>query len=290
MIYGIVVNTAKPESVAALAGVVSAMKSRKLEYFVQEDPSEADHAGSRDKVPYLPGSEMFKRVGMIVALGGDGTILSVARHAGPAGLPILGINLGRLGFLTEVSMEEIGPCLDDIAAGRFTIDERLALRGEAAGAAHSLSALNEIVIDRGDFPRVIEFETNVDGHRLAAFTADGLIVATPTGSTAYSLAAGGPIVTPASQVLTITPISAHTLTARPVIVPSGSTIAVAVRRGLSRVHVVADGQHEFFSQVPCEYTIRKAEYPVRLVKWKPESYYDLLRKKLLLGRGLRTGG
>jgi NAD+ kinase len=286
--YGIVVNGAKAEAAEALSTLLDAMKRRKLDVVVQAVDCGPGGIPAAKGSSNVSGPELVTRSSMIVALGGDGTMLSVARQAGPAGIPILGVNLGRLGFLAEVSLEEIGACLDDIAAGRHTVEERLALTARTASGGAPLTALNEIVIDRGDHPRPVDFDVRVDGDLLATYSADGILVTTPTGSTAYSLAAGGPIVTPSSDVLTITPISAHTLTARPVVVPSGTTITVTVTRGLPKARVVADGQQQQFDPVPCECTVRRADYRVRLVKWKPGSYFKLLRKKLLLGRGLRT--
>ena len=148
-------------------------------------------------------------------------------------------------------------------------------------------ALNEIVVDRGASPRLIVLETAVDGEYLVTYTADGIIITTPTGSTAYSLASGGPIVVPQSRVLMINPISPHTLTARPVIIPDERSITVTIHEGAKRVHITADGQVEGFYDSPVTFTIKRASHTVKLVKRKKRSYFDLLRTKLLWGRDLR---
>jgi NAD+ kinase len=226
---------------------------------------------------------------MIIVLGGDGTILSAARAIGARQLPILGINLGKLGFLAEVSVEEIERCLTDIEAGRYRVEDRLALEARVGGNPEPLTALNEIAIDRGASARVIDFEMHVNGEYLGTYAADGIIVTTPTGSTGYSLATGGPIVTPESDVLTIIAISPHTLTARPVIIPSESEVRVNIAEGPTAVHITADGQVETFSNAPLECVVRRAPYAVRLVRWSKGTYFDLLRAKLMWGRDLRAG-
>jgi len=187
-----------------------------------------------------------------------------------------------------VSVGDLEQCLSDISAGRYEVEDRVALEALVGAGGTPLTALNEIVIDRGASARVIDFETTVNDEYLVTYAADGIIVTTPTGSTGYSLATGGPIVVPPSDVLTITAISPHTLTARPVILPSDRVIRVNVRHGPSAVHFTADGQVEKFCSTPVACTIRRAPFRVRLVRWKKGSYFDLLRTKLMWGRDLRT--
>lgn len=290
--YGIVANTAKRETLTVLAKLVTALMTKGAQYRVHDEVGKApggSRSGIAGVVPGVPLSELLDRSTMVIALGGDGTILSAARAIGPRQIPILGINLGKLGFLAEVSVEEIERCLTDIEAGRFRVEDRLALEARVGGAPEPLTALNEIAIDRGASARVIDFETFVNGEHLGTYAADGIIVTTPTGSTGYSLATGGPIVTPQCDVLTIIAISPHTLTARPVIIPSGSEVRVSIAEGPTALHITADGQVETFSNAPLECVIRRAPYPVRLVRWSKGSYFDLLRAKLMWGRDLRAG-
>lgn len=291
--YGIVANTAKKETLPALAKLVTALMTRGARYLIHDEIAKSpggDRSGIAGVVPGVPLGELLGRSTMVISLGGDGTILSAARAIGSRRLPILGINLGKLGFLAEVSVEEIERCLTDVDAGRYRVEDRLALEARVGGAGGApLTALNEIAIDRGASARVIDFAINVNGEYLGTYAADGIIVTTPTGSTGYSLATGGPIVTPKCDVLTIIAISPHTLTARPVIIPSDSEVKVNIAEGPTALHITADGQVETFSNAPLECVIRRAPHPVRLVRWSKGSYFDLLRAKLMWGRDLRAG-
>jgi NAD+ kinase len=290
--YGIVANTAKRETLPVLAKLVTALMTKGAEYRVHDEVGKGpggSRSGIAGVVPGVPLAELLNHSTMVIALGGDGTILSAARAIGPRQIPILGINLGKLGFLAEVPVEEIERCLTDVEAGRYRVEDRIALEARVGAAAEPLTALNEIAIDRGASARVIDFETFVNGEHLGTYAADGIIVTTPTGSTGYSLATGGPIVTPQSDVLTIIAISPHTLTARPVIIPSDSEVRVSIAEGPTALHITADGQVETFCNAPLECVIRRAPYPVRLVRWSKGSYFDLLRSKLMWGRDLRAG-
>jgi NAD+ kinase len=292
MTYGIIANTSKKESLSVLATLVAALRAKGARYVVHEDIGAAaalTPGGVPGVGPGVPMAGLLDSASMVIVLGGDGTMLSAARAIGPRELPLLGINLGKLGFLAEVSVADLEACLDDIGAGRFEVEERLALEAYVGGDPTPLTALNEIAIDRGASSRVIDFETLVNGEYLVTYAADGIIVTTPTGSTGYSLATGGPIVTPRSDVLTIIAISPHTLTARPVIIPSASVVRVNVSQGPPAVHITADGQVEKFCPTPVECTIRRAPFTVRLVRWRKGSYFDLLRTKLMWGRDLRSG-
>ncbi len=234
-------------------------------------------------------SALTKACDLIISVGGDGTMLAAARMVGGSGVPILGVNLGKLGFLAEVSVDHLVECLDDIRKGRYVIEERMTLEATvSADPAKRYTALNDIVIDRGSSPRVVDLETTVTDDFLATYTADGIILATPTGSTAYSLASGGPIVEPHSPVVIVNPISPHTLSARPVIVSAESVIRVAVRGGVAQVHITGDGQFGDFFPPPVEFTIRRGKQTVRLVKTSCRTYFDLLRTKLMWGRDIRV--
>ncbi len=293
MTYGILGNTAKPGIVDVCRNLFAYLISRKIPFVVHESlgkwyaRSKARPALRRSLM--VRESDLPRRCDMLIALGGDGTMLAAARLIGEQEKPILGVNLGKLGFLAEVSVGELQKCLDDIARGKYSVEERMVLSMRSSGDARVYHALNEVVIDRGSSPRVIDLETYVDDDYVVTYAADGIIVTTPTGSTAYSLASGGPIVAPPSRVMVVNPISPHTLTARPVIVPDGSAVRVLVPEGPKRVHVTADGQEEGFYATPAEFVIRKAPYTVRLVKRKGRTYFDLLRTKLLWGRDVRIG-
>ena len=242
----------------------------------------------KKKVPSISESRLAQSCDMVISLGGDGTILHLARKVAHRGVPILGVNLGKLGFLAEVSVDNLDGCLTDILKGDYFVAERMMLQVSTSHTKRTYIALNDIVIDKFRTSRVLDIETFVNGDYLATFTADGLILSTPTGSTAYALANGGPIVTPHNRSITISPICPHTLTARPVIVPDDSVIKIRVGSAHHNVHITADGQDELLLRPPTEILIKKSPYVTRLVKRHNTSYYDTLRKKLNWGRDLRT--
>ena len=226
---------------------------------------------------------------MLVALGGDGTILAAARAVGRRGTPILGVNLGRLGFLAELAPGEIVRVVGDILAGRYVVDERLVIEVRTtADPARVFPAMNDIVLDKSRSSRVIDIETHVDGAFAVTYRGDGVIVSTPTGSTAYALSNGGPIVTPGSDVIGITPISPHSLSGRPLIIPASSVIRIVAHSESDEILLAADGQEVAILTPPAEITLRKAGYTVRLVRRTDRSYFDLLRAKLHWGRDART--
>jgi NAD+ kinase len=225
---------------------------------------------------------------IIISLGGDGTILRLARNAAERGTPIVGVNLGKLGFLTEASLEDMDACIDELLKGDYFVVERMMLQATTTKDSKVYVALNDVVVSKFGTSRVLDLEIHVNGEYLATFTADGIILSTPTGSTAYALANGGPIVTPNNRSITISPICPHTLTARPVIVPDDSVIRVIVKSPNHRIHLTADGQDETLIKSPAEIRIKKARHTARLVKRKKTSYYDILRKKLHWGRDVRT--
>ncbi len=235
--------------------------------------------------------ECASKSDMVVAFGGDGTILAAARMVGKRGTPILGINLGKLGFLAEVAPDEIEQAADDLVAKKYLIEERLVLRASSpALQGRILYAVNDIVVDKSRSSRVIDLGAYIDNVFAATFRADGVIVCTPTGSTAYSLSSGGPIVIPTSKVIGITPVSPHTLSGRPLVIPEQSQIRLVVSEATDEVLISADGQIAGFFKTPVEISIQKAEYTVRLVKKTDKSYFDVLRAKLLWGKDARSAG
>jgi NAD+ kinase len=226
---------------------------------------------------------------VLVALGGDGTILAAAREVGARAIPILGVNLGKLGFLAEVTPEDLPDAIQGLQGGTFRIEERLVIEATTPSApGQTLYAVNDIVVDKARSSRVIDLETHIDGEYAVTYRGDGLIISTPTGSTAYALSNGGPIVTPSSRVFGITPISPHTLSGRPLIVPETSSMKVIVHSSNDEVLVSADGQMQLPLRPPIELVVRKAPYPVRLVKRTDRTYFDVLRAKLHWGRNPRS--
>ena len=228
-------------------------------------------------------------VDMVLVLGGDGTLLGMADRIGEAGshIPILGVNFGSLGFLTEVTLDELYPSLQAAIEGRAPIEERMMLRSTTvrAGRVHAEQiALNDAVITKAALSRMIDLSVWVDDAFVTRVKADGLIVATPTGSTAYNLAAGGPIVQPNVDAIVLNPIAPHTLTNRPLVVPATSSVRVQpVVSDRDDVFVTFDGQAGFQLRADDEITVRRAEATLRLIRPSTRSYFEVLRTKLKWG-------
>jgi NAD+ kinase len=222
---------------------------------------------------------------LVVVLGGDGTLLSVARHA-TDGVPILGVNLGSLGFLTEINRGELYPGLVQVLAGQFSLDERSLLQVELwreGAAAARYRVLNDAVIAKSALSRIIELSLAVDDHLVARYRSDGLIISTPTGSTAYNLSAGGPILHPGLPVAVLTPICPHTLSLRPVVVPDGSRIEVVLETPTEEVYLTLDGQEGTTLGHRDRVRVTASPSRVRLVRISGRSFYDSLRGKLHWG-------
>jgi NAD+ kinase len=233
---------------------------------------------------------LVSEVDMVVVLGGDGTLLSMADCIGAAGsgIPMLGVNFGSLGFLTEVTLPELYPSLDAALSGRAPIEERMMLRSTTIrnGATHADHiALNDVVVTKGARSRMIDLSVSVGEEFLTRVKADGLIVATPTGSTAYNLAAGGPIVQPTLDALILTPIAPHTLTNRPIVIPVSAPVRVQpiIVDPREELYVTFDGQAGFHLQVGDEIRICRADRTLRLIRPSTRSYFAVLREKLKWG-------
>jgi NAD+ kinase len=237
---------------------------------------------SRDQIP--------NAVDVVVVLGGDGTLLSMADRIGHAGrdIPILGVNFGSLGFLTEVRVDELYPSLEAVLNGTARFDQRLMLRAEATRGDDEVEhhiVLNDVVFTKAALSRMIELAIMVNGGLVTIVKADGLIVASPTGSTAYNLAAGGPIVHPAVDALVLTPIAPHTLTQRPIVIPASSTVEVQphVHADTDDIFVTYDGQTGYPLHSGDVVRIRRAAHGLRLVKAPARTYFEVLREKLKWG-------
>jgi NAD+ kinase len=223
---------------------------------------------------------------LLLVLGGDGTLLAAARVAAPRGIPILPINMGSLGFLTSFMLEELYPALEDILAGRLTISERVMLHAELQRGDKILdkqTVLNEVVINKGALARMIELELSIDKDFVCRYRADGLIVASPTGSTAYSLSAGGPIVHPSVESFIITPICPHTLSDRPVVIGDSSIIEVKLSVGTESVFLTLDGQKGIPLQATDRVRVSRAQQLLKLIQTPNKSYFEILRNKLKWG-------
>lgn len=227
----------------------------------------------------LPREELPARVDLMIVLGGDGTLLSIAHLAAQRNVPVLGVNLGRLGFLTEVPTDEIYITLDSFLAGHEEIiSPRLVLEARCRGKSYH--CLNDVVINKGAVARMIQIGIWIDDKEIAALKGDGLIVSTPTGSTAYSLSAGGPIVQPYVPALVLSPICPHTLSFRPMVVASGSRIRLQLLTAGEEVYLTLDGQRGITLGKNDVIEIEKAEFELKLLSSPKRNYFDLLKEKL----------
>lgn len=232
---------------------------------------------------YAPVPNLFSGVDMIISFGGDGSILYTARVSEGFDIPILGVNFGKVGFLAEISPEEIYTIPDKLKSGNYEILERTALHAECMGEKYF--ALNDVVLDRSADTRILGLTVTVGRSYAGEFAADGLIVSTPTGSTAHSMAAGGPLVMPECDVTIFTPICPHSLTIRPMIINGSKELRIGVLEGPARMAV--DGQS--FVQVPTgsEVVIRHSEHPVRVARLRDKTYFDILHTRLNWGVSLK---
>ena len=234
----------------------------------------------------LPKPELPGATEMLVVLGGDGTLLSVARLIKGREVPILGVNLGSMGFLSEVTIEEMFPVLEQVLDGNYRIDRRLMLKARILrqdACIKEQSLLNDVVINKSALARILTLEVRVDGNYLTTFQADGLILSTPTGSTAYSLAAGGPIIYPSLASILLAPICPHTLTNRPIILPVESTVEVTLRSEERDAYITLDGQVGLPFLENDVAKIQQSDYTVPLIKSAFRDYFEVLRTKLKWG-------
>lgn len=229
------------------------------------------------------------RLDMLISMGGDGSFLDSVTFVGRTGVPVLGINLGRLGFLSNTRVEDVDATLAAVKAGRYTIQERamLALEGGGDGFGDRNFALNEVSLHKRDSATMIAVHAYLDGRFLNTYWADGLIVATPTGSTAYSLSCGGPLLDPACDAMVVTPISPHNLNVRPFVVPGPSTIRLSVDARGDKYLVNLDSRSTTFDR-PTELVVRQADHRVRLVHFEGQAFLDTLRTKLAWGLDVRS--
>jgi NAD+ kinase len=284
---GIIAKQNKPEAVPIVRNLVEWLRPKKIEVYLEEGmvkqfhpPLAGPHLNSveREDIP--------TKVEMIIVLGGDGTLLSVARLVGNHDVPILGVNLGGLGFLTEITLEELYRVLDKVVQGDFITDERVVLNASVVRRGERMAeflVLNDAVINKGALARIIDLETTINGEYLTTFKSDGLILSTPTGSTAYNLSAGGPIVYPSLHCIIITPICPHTLTNRPIMIPDDVEIRATLKTKQQEVILTLDGQQGFTLEFEDIVEVKKAEGHIFLIKSPYRHYFEVLREKLKWG-------
>lgn len=282
MIIGITGNTGKKEIYNILDNIYQTLTDCKIETLVDEV---FDKKKSKYITKYYSLNSILKKSEYIISLGGDGTFLSTARKIGIKEIPILGINAGNLGFMSEFQPEELELFIKDLKTKNFRLSERNVIKSLMPDKS-VIHGLNDIVIDRANSIRMIEIELSYNNEEVVKFVADGIIISTPTGSTGYSLSAGGPIVTLESNVIIATPICPHTLTVRPMIFPDTGVLKIKVNKKVM-VRITADGQTYKNFKAPVEFKIMKSEYKIKIVKRKHSNYFKTLNNKLFWGKDIR---
>jgi NAD+ kinase len=280
---GLVIKRGHSQALALAATLAQWLGARGIEIFAEPEAASAIDATALSK------PDLARRVDLIVVLGGDGTLLSIARLVGQRLTPILGVNLGALGFLTQASMDEARSSLERVLAGDYTVDRRITLEATTvsnnSGANRhqsTVQALNDLVIHKRQLGRLLEMDVLADGQHFCSYRADGLIVATPTGSTAYALSAGGPIIFPTLEVVLLAPICPHTLSNRPVVLPDSCCLEVHIRASDHDATLTGDGQEAVALGASDRVLISRGKYPVALVR-SSHSYFEIWRNKLRWG-------
>jgi NAD+ kinase len=281
-------------------GIVPALHKRRIAAAVRDVISWLDRRGVSAILPQEQAvalaeperaveiADFADRSDLLLAMGGDGTFLRAARIAAPKEKPVLGVNLGGFGFLAAIpSGARMSECLGEIMDGRFRIQDRMMIEGRVFRKGEedtTFLALNDIVVGKGAFSRLFQLKTSISGEPISHFPADGMIVATPTGSTGYSLSAGGPVIDPETRLLIVTPICAHTLSARTLVIPASRVVEITFpSSGSDEVNLTADGQEGCRLQASDRVEVSEAPFSARLVTLQEATFYGKLRSKLSWG-------
>jgi NAD+ kinase len=279
---GIVSKPKKAEIREIVPPLLKWLRDRNIEAFIDKETGAIIDSSEK----CLTRNEMPGKVDLLIILGGDGTLLAAARALNRKTVPILAVNLGGLGFLTVISRDEIYPTLENVLAGKFHCERRVQIEAEIIRADEviaSFLALNDVVLNKGAIARILDFDLLVDGRFINTYKSDGMIVCTPTGSTAYSLAAGGPIMAPTVEAFIVTPICAHTLTNRPLVLPDTVTLEVAVKSQREVAYLTVDGQVGIAAHSEDIIRMKKAPSGVDLIQPPQRNYFEILRQKLKWG-------
>lgn len=285
---GVVVKPHQPDALETLCRLTTWLNDRgiKLVGLPEIERERIEHQ-TGCAVEVIADSEIAKQVDLILVLGGDGTMIATARMVGDTEVPVMGVNYGGLGYLAEFPLEDLFPALDGVLEGKYKVQQRLMLRVELWRGAELVTrhrVLNDVVVNKSALARIIEIEAYLNQQFVNLFRADGLIVTTPTGSTAYNLSAGGPIIFPSMSAVVITPICPFTLSNRPIVVPDDSEIEVRLITENEEVALTLDGQVGFDLQAGDRVVIRKSNTAFNLVQPPNRNYFDVLRNKLKWGR------
>jgi NAD+ kinase len=283
---GIIANIKKPQTKEVVENIIRWSKENRVDFFLCEELTPL--VGYKEKS--FPKERLWEVCQMLVSLGGDGTMLASARAVSEHQTPILGINLGGLGFLTEITSNDIDRTLDKLKNGDFFIEKRMVLETEVEGLKKfDQYALNDVVIDKGEVARLFQMHLYANDEFICSYSADGLIISTSTGSTAYCLAAGGPIINPKTNLIIVSPICPHTFASRPIIFSENENLKIVVELKHREAILTIDGQVAFALKSGSSVLVRKAKHSVNLIKFKDRSFYDILRRKLHWGARPKLG-
>ncbi len=277
---GIISKPGKPEPPEILKELIPWLTGKGFNVFIDRETSDVMGIKGYSR------SEMPELVDVVVVLGGDGTMLGAARLVAEKGLPILGVNLGGLGFITEVNRSDLFTAIETMLRGECSVEERIMIQADImrnGEAITTYTVLNDLVITKGALARIIDLETQVDHSYVTTFKSDGLIMSTPTGSTAYNLSAGGPIVHPVLDCIVLTPICPHTLTNRPIVLSGGSLIEVGLKSESEDVFLTLDGQIGVSLKKGDVVKVKKSPHKTRLFIPGERDYFQVLREKLKWG-------
>jgi NAD+ kinase len=285
---GIIVKPHQPDALQTICGVVEWLAARNIQLVgTAEIERERIEHQTGCAVEALPPEQLAANVDLMLVLGGDGTMIATARLVGDCEVPVLGVNYGGLGYLAEFRIEELYSALESILSGNYQLDTRVMLSVELLRANEQVTknrVLNDVVINKSALARIIEIEANLNGQFVNSFRADGLIVSTPTGSTAYNLSAGGPVIYPSMNAVVITPICPFTLSNRPIVVPDDAVIELCLKTDKEDVALTLDGQVGFPLQARDRVRISKSAAKFKLVQPMNRNYFEVLRDKLRWGR------
>jgi NAD+ kinase len=277
---GIIAKRNKPQAIEIISELTPWLDRYGIEVIVDEET-----ASQMDGAPSVSSEHAPSRSDLVIVLGGDGTLLHAARQVGDSGVPILGVNLGSLGFLTNIALPDLYDVMKKVLEGDYRIEERMTLRAELEKdvTVPPHVVLNDVVINKGALARIVTLKVNINGTYMTTYRADGLIVSTPTGSTGYNMSAGGPIIYPTLSAIIITPICPHTLTNRPIVVPGDAEIDIKLVSESSDVFVTLDGQVGFQYPMNRKLTVSRGVTKILLVEPTRLEYFSVLRSKLRWG-------
>ncbi|PKM81324.1 MAG: NAD(+) kinase [Firmicutes bacterium HGW-Firmicutes-14] len=279
---GLIINYEKTEARVITKQIVDWLKKHGKKVMIAGVSSEVAGSG----VITCAEADLAKEAECIIVLGGDGTLLNSARAIAGCGIPLFGVNLGQLGFLTEIEQPDLAPAMKQLISGDYQIEERMMIEASVIRKGEEISrfcGLNDAVVTKGAFARLIRLKTFVNNEFVDIYPADGLIISTPTGSTAYSLSAGGPLVVPDLELMIVTPICPHTLYARPIVINNNSVVRVELQATQAEVMLTIDGQSGFPLKPFDEVIIKKAPFCARFMKLNQRSFFEILRTKLKEG-------